>query len=341
MKNNNTSIDFFELNSSDLLDHFNKWLKLYAIQVSKDLGFNQLFDDLVLEVIVDNDKEFNYHMIEGIISDFPKEISLRIPEYILGDLIFVNFGRWLSVDEFIKYIYSEVATLNPPSFLEQLKLLCEAWYEVSYQASELFFACEQNLQSYFSENKFLNLWQNETMADRHEIYVERLLNKIKTKNKVILDVGSGFGRMQKLYSESKTIINIDISEAMLKKAKEISTLSSVVYYKADINKLPFENQYFDVIFAMQIMMHLYNPFNTLKYLSTFLSKNGEIWTDFTCNEEITKKNFYQESFMSRIYSEKCVIDSCLNANFSIGDLIRIPDKHGNYWLILNLQKTTN
>ncbi|QEI39833.1 Ubiquinone/menaquinone biosynthesis C-methyltransferase UbiE [Dolichospermum sp. UHCC 0315A] len=62
--------------------------------------------------------------------------------------------------------------------------------------------------------------------------------------------------MQKLYSESKTIINIDISEAMLKKAKEISTLSSVVYYKADINKLPFENQYFDVIFAMQIMMHL-------------------------------------------------------------------------------------
>ena len=32
--------------------------------------------------------------------------------------------------------------------------------------------------------------------------------------------------------------------------------------------------------------------------------------------------------MSRIYSEKCVIDSCLNANFSIGDLIRIPDKHG-------------
>ncbi|QEI39834.1 hypothetical protein BMF77_00387 [Dolichospermum sp. UHCC 0315A] len=45
--------------------------------------------------------------------------------------------------------------------------------------------------------------------------------------------------------------------------------------------------------------------------------------------------------MSRIYSEKCVIDSCLNANFSIGDLIRIPDKHGNYWLILNLQKTTN
>ncbi|MEH1937347.1 MAG: class I SAM-dependent methyltransferase [Nostoc sp.] len=331
------STDFFELKFSELLDHFNKRLKPYTIQVSKDLGLNQLFDELEIEIISDNNFKFTFHMLEGIKSNF-LEPALQIPEYLFCDLIFINFAKFLRVDEFIIYITSETLNFNSLCFLEKLKLLCEAWYKVSYQASELFFADEQNLQLYFSENKFVNLWQNETTANRHQIYFENLSNKIKAKNKVVLDVGSGFGRMQKLYAESKTIINIDISEAMIEKARELSSLSSVIYYKADINKLPFTNKYFDLVFALQIMMHLQNPFNTLKYLSTLLNQNGEIWTDFTCNENLTKQSFYQESFMSKIYSEKYVIDSCLNANFSVEHIIRIPDKHDNYWLILNLQR---
>lgn len=342
MINNTISTNFFQLKLADLLYHFHKWLKSYAMQIATDFELNQLFDELVIQIISNNknNSKLTFHMLEGIKYEFSTP-ALQISEYIFCELIFINFARWLTIEKFITHITSSLEKENYDlSFtLEKIKSLCEAWYKISYKASELFFADEYKLQLYFSENKFVSLWQYEITEDRHNIYLKTLSNKIKAKNKSVLDVGSGLGRMQKLYAESETIINVDISEAMLQKTRELSNLSSVFYCKADINKLPFTNKYFDLIFALQIMMHLQNPFNTLKYLSSFLRTNGEVWTDFTCNKNLTRQNFYQESFMSRIYSENYVINSCINAKFIVNNLIIIPDKYDNYWLILNLRKT--
>lgn len=88
------------------------------------------------------------------------------------------------------------------------------------------------------------------------------------ENGVYLDCGCGTGLLiTKLLNKPKLIIGVDFSIGMLKKAKEkFKGESKVELVLADINFLPFINEFFDNIFSFTVIEGKINGVKVLKEL---------------------------------------------------------------------------
>ena len=102
------------------------------------------------------------------------------------------------------------------------------------------------------------------------------INGISTKN--ILDFGSGLGLaevyFEKYFPESK-LYGVDISEKSIGYAKKLS-LNNSEFYVYDGNKIPFENDRFDIIFSAGTFHHI-SPdkhLELMKEIRRVLSPNG-------------------------------------------------------------------
>jgi 2-polyprenyl-6-hydroxyphenyl methylase/3-demethylubiquinone-9 3-methyltransferase len=98
-----------------------------------------------------------------------------------------------------------------------------------------------------------------------------LLNN-KTK---VLDVGCGAGFLSNdLAKEKLQVTGIDLSEESLIVAKKYDETKSVIYQTADAYHLPFPDQSFDVITAMDFLEHVDDPKGVIKEFSRVLKPNG-------------------------------------------------------------------
>lgn len=96
-------------------------------------------------------------------------------------------------------------------------------------------------------------WNATLYDNKHDFvaeYGKGLLEYIpQNKNQCILDLGCGTGALTvKLNDLAKTVIGVDQSENMIKKAQE--QYSNIEFMVCDALVLPFESQ-FDVVFRMQ------------------------------------------------------------------------------------------
>ena len=93
------------------------------------------------------------------------------------------------------------------------------------------------------------------------------------KNKKILELGGGAGYFSRYINNSCFLINADLSFPFLKIAKE---KYEVLCVQADINKLPFKINYFDVIMSNGVLVYLDSAsFNNLiKTCFYLLKKEG-------------------------------------------------------------------
>jgi len=88
--------------------------------------------------------------------------------------------------------------------------------------------------------------------DPEEIFLEQLI-KYSNKAKIALDIGCADGRFTlKVAEKFHKIFGIDISSEMFVKAKQFQEeqkISNVIFQKADAEKLPFQDKYFDLIYS--------------------------------------------------------------------------------------------
>lgn len=100
---------------------------------------------------------------------------------------------------------------------------------------------------YDQKKTFLDSFESNTLG--------RLFQNFKGKK--VLDIGCGTGRsigdLKKIGAE---VVAADISEEMLKRAKK--KFSDIETVLADICDLPFENESFDAVIAMFLIVHLRN-----------------------------------------------------------------------------------
>ncbi len=107
-----------------------------------------------------------------------------------------------------------------------------------------------------------------------------VLEKVKKtygdkKDLKILDVGCGAGFLSnKLALEFKEVHGVDISEESLYIAKKYDQSGKVQYQKADAYQLPFLDQQFDVVTAMDFLEHVDNPEQVVKEISRVLKPGG-------------------------------------------------------------------
>lgn len=105
-----------------------------------------------------------------------------------------------------------------------------------------------------------------------------VLNQIKKKYRTsiqALDIGCGGGLLtNELALAGHDITGIDISSSSLDIAKRFDQTKKVKYQQANAYELPFKNESFDVVCAMDILEHLDHPTRLIQEASRVLRKQG-------------------------------------------------------------------
>jgi 2-polyprenyl-6-hydroxyphenyl methylase/3-demethylubiquinone-9 3-methyltransferase len=132
------------------------------------------------------------------------------------------------------------------SFYEELE---EGWYTASDHPIALLRA----------ENAVRIPWVLETISD----------------HSAVLDIGCGAGFLcNALAKAGHTVTGIDLSEKSLEVAKRYDTTQSVQYLTANAYSLPFPNQSFDVVCAMDVLEHIEEPHLLIAEASRVLKPGG-------------------------------------------------------------------
>lgn len=162
------------------------------------------------------------------------------------------------------------------------------------------------------ENKFMNL----------DFYKEKLNSfcALLEPGSKILDLGCGPGNVAKfLYEADKgfSVMGIDLSEEMIKLARQNVFQDSVIFKVGDIREIEIEENTYEAVIASFCIVHLDNDEtkNLLKKVAKLLKKNGMLY--ISCMEgkssgfEATSFskgsciffNYYSEEFLSQVLKE--------------------------------------
>ena len=95
------------------------------------------------------------------------------------------------------------------------------------------------------------------------------------KEAQVLDVGCGDGYgTYKLSRAGYKAVGVDLSEVMIQKGKERGEGSNLSFIKGDLSALPFENEQFESIMAINSLEWTEEPLRALNEIKRVLKKDG-------------------------------------------------------------------
>jgi ubiquinone/menaquinone biosynthesis C-methylase UbiE len=121
--------------------------------------------------------------------------------------------------------------------------------------------------------------------------IEKALNKTGLGSGVALDIPCGTGRITELLAKKGfNVVASDISEAMMQHAIERNKPfgDSVKFTKADIEKLEFEDNSFDVVLTIRLIHHV--PASLHLSILSGLKRVTRRWVIITCSNKYSFQN---------------------------------------------------
>ncbi|HSX03830.1 MAG TPA: bifunctional 2-polyprenyl-6-hydroxyphenol methylase/3-demethylubiquinol 3-O-methyltransferase UbiG [Rhabdochlamydiaceae bacterium] len=106
-------------------------------------------------------------------------------------------------------------------------------------------------------------------------WIEKVVNEKFGRSCSILDIGCGGGFLTNyLAKKGHRVSGVDLSEKSLSIAKKSDTTQSAEYFLASAYELPFPEESFDVVSAMDLLEHVEKPELVIKEASRVLKKGG-------------------------------------------------------------------
>lgn len=139
------------------------------------------------------------------------------------------------------------------------------------------------------------------MVLNYDIIKAREIKKILERKSLgkTLDIGCNEGFYCKLLGvERKNYFGIDIDDGALKKAKKNKL--NVKKVNLNNNKIPFKNNQFDTVLALDIIEHLLEPEKILEEISRLLNKRGSAIISLP-------HDYYLTNFVRMIFFNKPII----------------------------------
>jgi len=128
-----------------------------------------------------------------------------------------------------------------------------------------------------SETIFTNPFIKYTYFKKRKDVI-KLLPKLN-RNAILLDAGCSIGTFEEILNDIASpkykIIGVDFAPKAIKIAR-FKSIPNSEFLCADINNLPFTNNYFDCIVMIAVIEHLSNKQKALKELKRILKNEGEI-----------------------------------------------------------------
>ena len=129
------------------------------------------------------------------------------------------------------------------------------------------------------------------------------------KNKIVLDVACGEGYGSNILAQTaKKVIGVDIDDETIKYARSKYSSSNISFVCSDVEKLPFEDNFFDVIVSYETIEHIdeikqkefLNEIDRVLKCDGLLimsTPNKEVYTDLVnSNNKYHIKEFYFDEF---------------------------------------------
>lgn len=126
----------------------------------------------------------------------------------------------------------------------------------------------------------------------------------KIKNKVILDLGCGYGDFSGFFSKyCKEVYAIDIDPFNIRNTYLAGNRKKNIFYSvADATNLPFKNSTFDFVWCNQVIEHIKNDTKVFKEVHRVLKENGLAY--FTTPYAPLRKQFApHNSWLGRTFDE--------------------------------------
>lgn len=106
-------------------------------------------------------------------------------------------------------------------------------------------------------------------------WIIEIISKNFSETQKILDIGCGGGFLTNpLAACGHRVTGIDLSLSSLQAAQAQDTTGTVHYLRADAYALPFKNESFDVVTALDLLEHVEDPEKVILEASRVLRKNG-------------------------------------------------------------------
>ncbi|MGE7884109.1 class I SAM-dependent methyltransferase [Bacillus sp. NPDC094077] len=131
------------------------------------------------------------------------------------------------------------------------------------------------------------------------------------KEAQVLDVGCGDGYgTYKLSRAGYKAVGVDISEVMIQKGKDRGEGPNLSFVKGDLSSLPFENEQFEAVMAINSLEWTESPLQALNEMKRVLKKDG-----YACIAILGPTAKPRENSYPRLYGKNVVCNTMMPWEF--------------------------
>lgn len=241
-----------------------------------------------------NKRKLRLEVIEEKVKNFGNSTALVVQTGLLyseSGMIYpiINEVPRLLVESILDY--DNFFKRHLTEFKQIKKIILQEYGNVIFKAyrlnrkSKRSFSFEWNL---LKSKDHIKIWHSDREEFKEQVFSELSINETDLAGNKIIDIGCGHGRSTHILSKNSDFaIGVDLGLSV-ENNEQVNTSLNVHFIQADLNFLPFEENYFNILYCSGVLHHTKNTESSFRCVSKLVDKNGVmcVWLYHKYNNSI-------------------------------------------------------